>query len=162
MPAKRIFLYASFIFVVATVVVLVGAYFYVWPIYAAKKSIEDNLINPETAKYKSVYYSRDTGSVCGLMDAKNQFGSYVGYSAFVVLKSGERMIEKMPVACGEPKREINLNLGVAKYLEDSKAYAKEMEQFVRCSQERINFLDKFDTIFGSCSNEFKAKIVVLP
>jgi len=47
------------------------------------------LKDPDSAKFEQVRYNRSTEAGCGLVNAKNSMGGYVGLRHFVAPKSGE-------------------------------------------------------------------------
>jgi hypothetical protein len=62
-------------------------------IVAAKRAVTNSLKDPESAEFKNVYanYTDGYGVVaCGYVNAKNSFGGYTGYKAFV--SSGQSVI----------------------------------------------------------------------
>lgn len=52
----------------------------------AKAVILENLRDPESARFRSIYQRSSTQihNVCGQVNAKNGFGGYVGYRRFIV------------------------------------------------------------------------------
>lgn len=50
----------------------------------AKKIVADGMRDPEATRFRDVRRGR-SGKVCGLVNAKNAMGGYVGYTEFVVL-----------------------------------------------------------------------------
>lgn len=62
-------------------------------IVAAKRAVKASLKDPGSAEFKGVYanYTEEYGVVaCGYVNAKNSFGGYTGYKAFV--SSGQSVI----------------------------------------------------------------------
>lgn len=62
-------------------------------IVAAKRAVTNSLKDPGSAEFKNVYanYTDGYGVVaCGYVNAKNSFGGYTGYKAFV--SSGQSVI----------------------------------------------------------------------
>lgn len=62
-------------------------------IVAAKRAVTNSLKDPNSAEFKNVYanYTDGYGVVaCGYVNAKNSFGGYTGYKAFV--SSGQSVI----------------------------------------------------------------------
>jgi len=63
-------------------------------IAALKRSVSENLKDPDSAKFKDVGY--DTrGDKCGMVNAKNSFGAYTGFQRFTVLKGSVSMSSEM-------------------------------------------------------------------
>lgn len=52
----------------------------------AKKAVQDKLTDPQSAQFREVMTFRGD-TVCGEVNAKNQFGGYAGYRLFVYFKS---------------------------------------------------------------------------
>ena len=50
-----------------------------------KSAMDDRLKDTESAKLKDVRIAKD-GTICGLVNAKNSYGAYVGYEPFIALK----------------------------------------------------------------------------
>jgi len=62
-------------------------------IVAAKRAVKNSLKDPESAEFKDVYANYTDGYdvvACGYVNAKNSFGGYTGYKAFV--SSGKSVI----------------------------------------------------------------------
>jgi hypothetical protein len=49
----------------------------------AKKAVSEKLIDPDSAKFSDVFEGSKKGSYCGLVNAKNRMGAYVGRSPFI-------------------------------------------------------------------------------
>lgn len=60
----------------------------IWPKDRAKDAVRAILKDPDSAKFKDVQYNRKTGVSCGVVNAKNSMGGYVGDRAFVVEGGG--------------------------------------------------------------------------
>lgn len=72
-----------------------GAYQYLQ--IANTKGVEqkvlDVLADPDSARFSEVEYFKATGGGCGLVNAKNAMGGYVGFTPFVVTSGGEVSFE---------------------------------------------------------------------
>lgn len=53
----------------------------------ATELVRDELMDPFSAQFKAVRPGKG-GNVCGLVNAKNAMGGYVGWTPFVVVPSG--------------------------------------------------------------------------
>jgi hypothetical protein len=63
----------------------------------AKREVRKHLIDPSSGQFESVHENRRTGAVCGLVNAKNRMGAYVGASPFVYEKSsGATLVQEQP------------------------------------------------------------------
>ncbi|WP_374472184.1 hypothetical protein [Arenimonas sp.] len=63
----------------------------------AKREVRRNLIDPSSAEFESVYQNSNTGAVCGLVNAKNRMGAYVGATPFVYEEgSGATLVHEPP------------------------------------------------------------------
>jgi hypothetical protein len=51
----------------------------------AKRAVAGTLIDPESARYENVKVQKELSVVCGLVNAKNKFGGYVGFKQFYYL-----------------------------------------------------------------------------
>lgn len=54
-----------------------------WRIYQAKEAVRERLRDPGSAVFAVMTYDRGTGAVCGGVNARNAFGGYVGFRAFI-------------------------------------------------------------------------------
>lgn len=48
-----------------------------------KGSVEAKLLDPASAQFRLVPYRRGTNYYCGLVNARNRFGGYVGFRPFL-------------------------------------------------------------------------------
>ena len=50
-----------------------------------RESLQERLKDADSAKFKDVYFGKgeNSNTVCGLVNSKNSYGAYAGYSAFV-------------------------------------------------------------------------------
>lgn len=63
----------------------------------AKREVRRILIDPDSAKFESVYINKKSGAVCGYVNARNRMGGYTGSSPFVYEKSrGLIMVQESP------------------------------------------------------------------
>lgn len=63
----------------------------------AKREVRRSLIDPSSAQFESVYQNSQTGAVCGLVNAKNRMGAYVGAIPFVYEpSSGVTLVPEPP------------------------------------------------------------------
>lgn len=53
------------------------------PIGQAHERIKDFLKDPDSAKFRSEFIGKD-GAVCGFVNAKNSYGGYGGFKAYIV------------------------------------------------------------------------------
>lgn len=80
------FLYsAGFLSAVAALMFWV---FYQLPEVDGISTVRKAMNDPESARFSSVTYSRESGATCGYVNAKNNFGAYTGNKSFVLLKTG--------------------------------------------------------------------------
>lgn len=85
------------ILLATTVVSVTGCDKFNFDIYKAKQEVTNNLIDPDSAKFASVYKNPSSGSVCGLVNAKNRMGGYVGNTPFVYNElEGVTMVKEPP------------------------------------------------------------------
>jgi hypothetical protein len=64
---------------------------------AIKDSLQSTLKDADSVKFKDVEVTLDgKGSVCGLLNAKNSYGAYIGYAYFFGMVFTEH--QKVPVA----------------------------------------------------------------
>jgi hypothetical protein len=57
----------------------------VW-IYSGKKAVREKLKDPQSAKFRNVYFNkRSTGlsMTCGEVNSKNSFGAFTGFQKFI-------------------------------------------------------------------------------
>jgi hypothetical protein len=57
-----------------------------------KKAVKEKLKDPDSAKFRNVFFSRGTDNVpcsCGEVNARNAFGGYIGYQRFISGGSAE-------------------------------------------------------------------------
>ena len=67
-----------------------GAMAYTWyPQYQGEKRVRFALKDPESAVFRDVKYVRKTKGFCGLVNAKNSMGGYVGFHDFYVDADGK-------------------------------------------------------------------------
>ena len=70
-----------------------------WPagltIEQAQELVRDNLRDPESARFRNVQAGRLDGEdvVCGLVNAKNAYGGYAGFHAFLVHEDGKVLMD---------------------------------------------------------------------
>lgn len=63
---------------------------YTWyPKYQGEKLVRNALKDPESAVFRDVKYVRKTKGFCGLVNAKNSMGGYVGFHDFYVDADGK-------------------------------------------------------------------------
>jgi hypothetical protein len=63
----------------------------------AKREVRQHLVDPSSAQFESVHENPKNGAVCGLVNAKNRMGGYVGASPFVYEKSsGATLVQEEP------------------------------------------------------------------
>jgi len=67
-----------------------GMYYRVieWPKNRAINDVRERLKDPDSAKFREVHYNRNNGVACGLVNAKNSMGGYVGDRRFIVRAGG--------------------------------------------------------------------------
>ena len=56
---------------------------------AAKEAVKRVLTDPESARFSEVRPGKAKGNVCGLVNAKNRMGGYVGNTPFLFEKSSD-------------------------------------------------------------------------
>lgn len=59
---------------------------------AGVEIVRARLVDPDSAKFKNVYYKEGVG-ICGQVNSKNRMGGYVGFKSFVVEASGLVLME---------------------------------------------------------------------
>jgi len=63
----------------------------------AKREVRQHLVDPSSAQFESVHENPNTGAVCGLVNAKNRMGGYVGATPFVYEKPyGATLVQEEP------------------------------------------------------------------
>jgi len=58
-----------------------------WKVREMQQVIADHLRDPESARYRDIF--RVGNAICGVVNAKNGMGGYVGYRRFVLAESGQ-------------------------------------------------------------------------
>lgn len=58
-----------------------------------KDAVRRQLLDPDSAKFYGVIVSKDTGSTCGYVNAKNRMGGYSGKSLFYVTREMDVIME---------------------------------------------------------------------
>lgn len=58
-------------------------WFIAWPTFSIEKVARAGLKDPDSAKFTHVTYYPETKSGCGLVNAKNSMGGYVGNVVFI-------------------------------------------------------------------------------
>lgn len=76
---------AALLFV--AIAVAAGWWFY-WPLHQVQAQVKRGLNDPDSAQFSNVTFSRSTKAGCGLVNAKNRMGGYVGATAFVLTPEG--------------------------------------------------------------------------
>lgn len=66
---------------------------YFWDNYFSQRAraidvVKANLVDPYTAIFSEVIFSKKTGHTCGYVNSKNRMGGYVGNELFVVESDG--------------------------------------------------------------------------
>lgn len=69
--------------VLAVTVLLTGCDYLPTPENTAKKAVRTTLIDPDSAKFTSIYKGAIDGDYCGSVNAKNRLGAYAGSSLFI-------------------------------------------------------------------------------
>lgn len=115
--------HAKAIFVLALIVVVGVAGFFVWEMNFSKsalviRQVRSALNDPDTAKFEGVRFNNKTGAGCGLVNAKNKFGGYVGLLSFVARANGDVTFEP----------QVDTDSGT-------------LEERLRAVQKRIEFLE---------------------
>lgn len=54
-----------------------------YTVAVAENAVRETLRDPESARFRNVKRNAMTGAVCGLLNAKNAYGGYVGESPFI-------------------------------------------------------------------------------
>ncbi|MCH8622542.1 hypothetical protein [Undibacterium sp. TS12] len=63
---------------------------YVWyPRHQGEQLVREALKDPDSAVFRDVKYFRKTKGVCGLVNAKNSLGGYVGFNDFMLNADGK-------------------------------------------------------------------------
>lgn len=66
--------------------------FAVWqfgPEYQVRQRVKAILNDPDSAQFYEVTYNRKNGVGCGLVNAKNRMGGYVGKTIFIAFPDGD-------------------------------------------------------------------------
>jgi hypothetical protein len=74
--------------------VISAATYFIWHNYLSSTAkvmdqVRGALNDPDSAKFQNVEFFPKTGAGCGLVNAKNKMGGYVGSTRFVALANGE-------------------------------------------------------------------------
>lgn len=81
----------------------------------AKRAVRQGLIDPDSAKFESVFTNQKSGAVCGFVNAKNRMGGYVGASPFVYQReTGATLVREPP-----KERDFERYFDRIKYMEAS-------------------------------------------
>lgn len=86
-----------------------GAWYYFAkhrPIEAAKDAVRTSLKDPASAIFGDIKVNGDTGAACGLVNAKNSMGGYVGLRGFLLSKDGSVEFEPSGEAIGDTSAKI--------------------------------------------------------
>lgn len=80
------------------VAVVGGAVFYLWRSnYSASalvmRQVRAALVDPESARFQDVRAFSETKAGCGVVNAKNRMGGYIGNTRFVALPDGNVIFE---------------------------------------------------------------------
>ena len=80
------------LFISAGIFILAGAstayWWYLWPIKKIENQVKLSLKDPDSAKFEKVQFYRKNKTGCGMVNAKNSMGGYVGNRMFVVRPEG--------------------------------------------------------------------------
>lgn len=63
------------------------------PEMAMKKQVVGYLVDPESARFRSIYLSPKDGVICGVVNAKNRMGGYTGDTRFMLFQDGDMRFE---------------------------------------------------------------------
>lgn len=66
-----------------------SAWWFWWPAYQAKQVVRAHLNDPSSAMFSDVSFNRSTGGTCGVVNAKNRMGGFVGDTRFALSKEGD-------------------------------------------------------------------------
>ena len=86
-----------------------------YPVWSAQRLVAAQMLDPDSANFRSVR-TADDGAVCGLVNAKNRYGAYVGFTRFVVDERGRVLLEPTTSLdgsmTGKSLAEMQRNIGV--------------------------------------------------
>lgn len=100
---------ATLISVVALALACGGGGYYVLkvkPVEDAKSVVRDSLKDPSSAVFRDVTVNAKNGTACGLVNAKNSMGGYVGMRGFLKTKAGSVEFEPSGEAIGDSAAKI--------------------------------------------------------
>jgi hypothetical protein len=99
----------------------------------AKQLVELELVDPASAQYRGVISYRD-GTVCGEVNAKNQFGGYVGFKPFTYV-NGALITNQVyrPILCSETYNKEEL----IRTVEPSFTTAKDRAECIKNARTKI-------------------------
>jgi hypothetical protein len=69
------------------------------PTRKVEQAVRDRLRDPDSAIFRDVHYYSNNQVGCGMVNAKNGMGGYVGYRAFILFPDGDLRFE--PEGTGE-------------------------------------------------------------
>lgn len=104
--------------------IAVGAWLYLEPnpMDEMEKIVKQSFKDPDSAKFSKVTYSSKTGYYCGLVNARNSMGGYVGNKRFVASLSGDVFFDPERLA-PDPLPEESLHLIVP----STSVYGRELD-----------------------------------
>ena len=106
---------------------LAAGYWFYYPTYQIQNVVRDSLKDPDSAKFSKVMFNRQTGAGCGLVNAKNQLGGYVGNKIFVATLDGvfsidpEATAPDLPSERPRPLSFPSINFSMSSALADATA-----------------------------------------
>lgn len=90
------------------VLAVVCAWWFWWPTYKAESAVKLALNDPDSAKFSFVEFHRKTGGTCGVVNAKNRMGGFVGGTRFSITKDGDVRFEpRGDMDTGSPKEKMD-------------------------------------------------------
>lgn len=97
-------------------------WYYWWPIYQVEQRVKLALNDPESARFRSINFNRSNRTGCGVVNAKNKMGGYVGDTHFIATNDGEVMFQPSDEGqIGSEEQKLKALELQVKYIEASKA-----------------------------------------
>ena len=63
------------------------------PMTRVQDLVREQLIDPESARFRSVAFAKEGGAACGFVNSRNRLGGMAGATAFLVQPGGEVKLE---------------------------------------------------------------------
>lgn len=72
---------------------IAGGWWFYWPVHQVETQVRARLNDPESARFSGVTFNRTKSVGCGLVNAKNRMGGYVGDTYFIIFPDGDLRFE---------------------------------------------------------------------